>query len=125
MSAGALPPQPLCSSQALAEGGPAVVFEVRYQGQQQQAFAVRVAGLPRAYLNRCTHVAMEMDYPRGQFLDDSGQWLICAHHGAAYDAATGACAGGPCQGPLTPIELSEQGGQVYWHPQGALEPVEF
>jgi hypothetical protein len=41
-------------------------------------------GQVHAYLNRCTHVAMEMDYQPNRFFDDTGHWLLCATHGAAY-----------------------------------------
>ena len=62
-----------------------------------------------AYLNRCTHVAMEMDWQPNQFFDDTGRWLLCATHGAAYQPDTGACAGGPCRGGLVKIALTRAG----------------
>lgn len=52
----------LCNSADLVDGGLAVAFDVRYAGQTCRAFAIRYRGVPHAYLNRCTHVAMEMDY---------------------------------------------------------------
>ncbi|MCB2034212.1 MAG: Rieske (2Fe-2S) protein, partial [Ottowia sp.] len=60
------------------DGGLAVGFDVVYAGQTMRAFAIRFEGKVHAYLNRCTHVAMEMDYQEGKFFDDSGQWLLCA-----------------------------------------------
>ena len=115
----------LCSSADLVEGGLAVPFDVRYVGQTCRAFAVRFEGVVHAYLNRCTHVAMELDYQPDRFFDDSGRWLLCATHGAAYVPETGACAGGPCRGGLVKIALSEQGGVVHWHTAYNLQPVEF
>ena len=49
----------LCNSQALVNGGDAIPFDVFYAGQTCRAFAIRFEGKPYAYLNRCTHVAME------------------------------------------------------------------
>jgi nitrite reductase/ring-hydroxylating ferredoxin subunit len=115
----------LCKSEALIEGGEAVPFDINYAGQTCRAFAVRFEGKPHAYLNRCTHVAMEMDWQPNRFFDDTGQWLLCASHGAAYQPDTGQCAGGPCQGGLVKIELIEENGQVAWVPAYNLKAVAF
>ena len=116
---------PLCNSADLAEGGRAVPFDVVFAGQTCRAFAIRFEGQPHAYLNRCTHVAMEMDFQPDQFFDASGRWLLCATHGAEYSPDTGECAGGPCRGGLVKIELSEAHGVVHWHTAYNLKPFEF
>ncbi len=116
---------PLCNSTDLADGGDAVPFDVVYAGQTCRAFAIRFEGRPHAYLNRCMHVAMELDYMPNRFFDDSGQWLLCATHGAAYKPDTGDCAGGPCRGGLIRINLSEASGVVHWHTDFNLQPIEF
>ncbi|HVR49561.1 MAG TPA: Rieske 2Fe-2S domain-containing protein [Pseudorhodoferax sp.] len=115
----------LCNSRDLRERGEAVPFDVLYQGQNCRAFAVRYDGKAHAYLNRCTHVAMEMDYRPNRFFDDTGHWLLCATHGAAYRPDTGACGGGPCRGGLVKIMLSETDGVVHWHTLPQLQPVFF
>jgi nitrite reductase/ring-hydroxylating ferredoxin subunit len=115
----------LCSGADLHEGGDAVPFDVVYAGQSCRAFAIRFRGAPHAYLNRCTHVPMEMDYQPNRLFDDTGNWLLCATHGAAYQPDTGACAGGPCRGGLVKISLTESGGVVHWHTAHLLQPVEF
>lgn len=116
---------PLCNSAELIDGGRAVAFDVQLAGQVCRAFAIRYQGAVHAYLNRCSHVAMEMDYQEGRFFDDSGEWLLCATHGAAYRPDTGDCAGGPCRGGLVKIVLLEQAGMVYWCSDDRLKPVEF
>ena len=113
---------PLCRSSELLDGGLAVPFDVVYAGQTCRAFAIRYQGQPQAYLNRCTHVAMELDWQPNRVFDDSGQWLICASHGAAYQPDTGECAGGPCRGGLVKIMLSEREGVVFWHSTYKLQP---
>ena len=115
----------LCRSADLVNGGLAVPFDVVFAGQTCRAFAIRYQGEPHAYLNRCTHVAMEMDFQPNQFFDSSGDWLICATHGALYQPQTGQCRGGPCRGGLIKITLSERDGVVHWHTAPNLQPLEF
>lgn len=118
-------PIPLCNASDLIEGGRAVPFDVVYGGETCRAFAVRFEGQPHAYLNRCSHVAMELDFQPDRFFDDSGQWLLCATHGAVYKPDTGECAGGPCRGGLVKIALSERDGVVRWHTAWNLHPLTF
>jgi len=115
----------LCNSVDLADSGLAVPFDVVYAGQTCRAFAVRFEGQVQAYLNRCTHVAMEMDFQPDRFFDTEGRWLLCATHGATYAPDTGECVGGPCRGGLVKITLSESNGVVHWHTAYNLKPLEF
>jgi nitrite reductase/ring-hydroxylating ferredoxin subunit len=116
---------PLCHSRDLVDGGQGVSFDVNYAGQTCRAFAIRYQGRAHAYLNRCTHVAMELDWRPDHFFDDSARWLLCATHGAVYAPDTGECRGGPCRGGLFRIELVELDGVVLWRSQYHLKPVEF
>jgi len=105
----------ICESGALAESGRGVRFEVEYFGQPAPAFAVRKAGRVHGYLNRCAHVAMELDWQEGVFFDAGGRDLLCSTHGAVYDAASGGCLGGPCNGsPLVKLRIEERNGMVYF-----------
>jgi nitrite reductase/ring-hydroxylating ferredoxin subunit len=115
----------LCASGDLLDSADAVPFDVVYCGQTCYAFAVRFYGTVHAYLNRCSHVPMEMDYQPNRFFDLTGQWLICATHGAMYRPETGECRAGPCRGGLVKIALSEQDGVVHWHTAHNLKPVVF
>ena len=115
----------LCASTELVEGGRAVSFDVRFAGENCRAFAIRFEGRVHAFLNRCTHVPMEMDYQENRFFDDSGRWLMCATHGATYAPDTGTCVGGPCRGGLVKIALTESDGMVHWHTAQSLKPVDF
>jgi len=113
----------LCRSADLLDSGLAVPFEVRFAGQNHAAFAVRYQGQVHAYLNRCSHVPMEMDYQPNQFFDLTGHWLMCATHGATYAPQTGRCLMGPCRGSLEKIVLSESNGMVYWHTSTKFQPA--
>lgn len=115
----------LCNADVLVDSGEAAPFDVVYCGQTCLGFVIRFEGVVYAYLNRCAHVPMEMDYQPNQFFDLSGQWLVCATHGATYSPQTGACRGGPCRGGLIKIETSESDGVVHWHTAPQLQPVSF
>ncbi len=118
------PPQRLCASSELEEKGLALSFEVLHFREPARAFALRFDGQAVAYLNRCLHVPMEMDWQPGEFLDSSKEYILCSTHGAAYEPATGRCAGGPCgRGALTKIALEERDGEVYWYPSRDTRPA--
>jgi nitrite reductase/ring-hydroxylating ferredoxin subunit len=105
----------ICESAALVDSGRGVRFEVEYFGEAAPAFAIRKGSMVHGYLNRCAHVAMELDWQEGVFFDFDGRDLLCSTHGATYDAATGRCLGGPCNGsPLVKLRLEERDGQVYF-----------
>lgn len=105
----------ICASGDLREAGTGVRFEVEYFGELAPAFAVRFKGRVRGYLNRCAHIAMELDWRPGEFFDSQGRDLICSTHGAVYAADSGRCLGGPCGGaPLVALSMQERDGQVYF-----------
>ena len=117
-------PLPLCASELLQERGDAYVFDVLHYRQPARAFVLRIDGKVVAYLNRCAHVPSEMDWQHGKFLDGDQQFILCSIHGAAYEPQTGRCVAGPCgRGRLTPIEVEERGGQVYWYPSRDTSPA--
>jgi len=107
----------ICDSARLVDGGEGVRFPVSIFGEAAVGFVVRFHGTAYAYLNRCAHVPMELDWVQGQFFESSGEFIMCATHGAVYRPTTGVCAGGPCRGgKLRPIRVHEVGGQVFWQP---------
>ena len=115
----------LCGSPDLQDSGLAVPFDVVYGGQTCRAFAIRFQGQVRAYINRRSHVAMEMDWQPNRFFSPDGRWLLCASHGAFHEPLTGKCSAGPCRGGLTAIETLERDGVVWWQAQYNLQPVAF
>ena len=112
----------LCASADLREAGLALPFMVVFGGQTCPAFAVRYQGQVHAYINRCSHVALELDWQPGKVFDASGCYLVCANHGAIFAPDSGACLGGPGRGPLHKIACSEQDNVVYWHTAWNLQP---
>ena len=105
----------ICASAKLADSGTAVRFEADYFGQPAAAFAVRCQGRAYAYLNRCGHLPMELDWREGDFFDSEGRDLICSTHGATYSASRGECLGGSCGGtPLVRLLVEERDGQLFY-----------
>lgn len=103
----------ICTSTELEERGAGVRFEIDEDGAETPAFAVRYGGKARAYINRCSHVSLELDFMPGRFFDASGEYLICATHAALYDPGSGQCAGGPCNGiGLEPLRVREHDGRI-------------
>ena len=118
------PAQPLCNSADLVERGQARLFDVLLWGQPVRAFALRFEGQPVAYINRCAHVPVELDWQPGEFLDHDKRWIVCAVHGASYEPADGRCVGGPCgRSKLMRVTVAEQAGQVSWYASSDIRPV--
>lgn len=105
----------ICASADLEEGGRGVRFKVEYFGAPAPAFLVRCGGQVHGYLNRCAHVALELDWREGEFFGPDGRDLLCSTHGATYAADTGRCTGGPCgTRSLVKLKVAERDGSVYY-----------
>lgn len=104
----------ICESHALLESGTGVRFTVQYRGAPAAAFAIRYRGVVYAFLNRCAHRGVELDWNPGEFFSREHDALICATHGAAYAPDTGACRGGPCGGGgLVKLAVIEKNSGVF------------
>jgi len=105
---------PICVSAAVEEGGKGFRFELDWHGERAAAFVIRYGGRAHAYLNRCGHVPVELDWQPGEFFDVARIYLVCATHGALYDPASGACLGGRCNGRgLVGLPIEEHDGHIY------------
>lgn len=92
------PGEVICAARDLTDGGQGVRFAVTLADGVQPAFAIRYRGGVYAYLNRCAHQAVPLDWNEGDFFSLDQEFLVCATHGARYHPASGACAGGRCNG---------------------------
>jgi len=107
-------PRLICAASDLKEAGDGIRFAVQLGDETMPAFLIRWGGKVHAYLNRCGHVPIELDWQPGEFFDYSRLYLICSTHGALYDPATGACLGGRCEGRgLTAVSVVERDGNIY------------
>ncbi|AWI80882.1 MAG: (2Fe-2S)-binding protein [Betaproteobacteria bacterium HGW-Betaproteobacteria-13] len=105
----------ICRADALQDGGDGVRFTAPGTGYLAgPAFVVRYGGRVYAYLNRCAHVPVELDWMEGKFFDLTQHLLMCAVHGAHYDPRNGRCVMGPCKGAsLHALKVVEEDGLVY------------
>jgi len=80
---------------------------------QQSFVVVKKYGEIHAYINRCPHLGIRLEWQENKFLDSDGALIECSTHGALFEIDTGNCIVGPCRGDkLTPIELEITDGQV-------------
>lgn len=78
----------------------------------ENLIVVRQGDTVHAYLNICPHAGRRLDWAPGKFLMKNGI-LICAAHGASFQAADGLCVGGPCRGEhLRAVDVRVEGGDV-------------
>jgi nitrite reductase/ring-hydroxylating ferredoxin subunit len=107
----------ICRSADLLEGGKGVRFPLAAGGGDTSGFIVRYQNVVHAYLNRCAHVPIELDWTEGEFFDSSGLYLMCSTHGAIYSPSSGQCVGGPCaKGRLHRITIIEKDNNIFWQP---------
>lgn len=88
-------------------------FMIAFEGREEEAFVLNTGGVLHAYVNRCRHVAMTMDWVENRFLTEDGRYIQCATHGAWYEPDTGECvAGPPCGKFLFRVPLEIRGEDV-------------
>jgi len=88
-------------------------FLLHCNGREEECFVVNHQGTLYAYINRCCHVPMTMDWIENQFMTEDQQYIQCATHGACYQPDTGECVSGPpCGKFLTRIPLTIRGSDV-------------
>ncbi len=107
----------ICDADQVLDGGKGVRFPVEVWGDATTGFVIRYDGQLYAYLNRCAHVPIELDWEEGVFFESGGSYLMCSTHGAIYVPETGDCVGGPCRGGyLRKVTLIVRDQQIFWQP---------
>lgn len=90
------------------------IIDEKINDKQIPAFAIRYNDKMYAYLNRCGHIAVQLDFQPGNFFSEDKQNLVCSTHGASYQPESGKCLGGPCYGVgLEPLAVEEIDGYLY------------
>ena len=69
-------------------------YESRY------IFAVRKDNLFHVYWNICPHLGTPLEWQEDQFLNEDGELIRCATHGALFEINSGKCLAGPCAGKM-------------------------
>ena len=96
-------------------------FLLSVGGTEVEAFLLNVGGAFHAYVNRCRHVPMGLDWVENQFFTEDGLYVQCATHGAYYLPDTGECiAGPPCGMSLTRVPLWIEDGTIFAEDPGPL-----
>ena len=96
-------------------------FMLTCDGRELEGFLLCLDGAHHAYVNRCRHVSMALDWVENQFFTDDGRWVQCATHGAFYEPATGECiAGPPCGKALVRVPLRIADGAILAECPGPL-----
>jgi len=98
------------------EPGQTKKFMLSIDGREVECFLLNYGGQFFAYVNRCRHVPMTMDWVENQFLTEDGRYILCATHGAAYEPETGECIfGPPCGKVLDRVPLTLEGDRLIAH----------
>ena len=89
-------------------------FTLTRGGEKLEGFVVRRKKALYAYLNRCAHVSLPLDWGDNDFFTGDGKFLLCKNHGALYLPKTGECVAGPCAGKsLERIPIEVKSGKIY------------
>lgn len=104
------------------EHGTSKKFIMRRAGRDFEALLVNYQGNHFAYVNRCPHTGITLDWVNNQFFSSDNRYIMCATHGAVFEPPSGECVWGPCVGlslQSLPIEIDD--GQIYARLPGATD----
>ena len=94
--------------------GRSLKFVLTRDRREVEAFVLNHGGRLVAYVNRCCHIPMTMDWVENQFLSDDGAHILCATHGALYEPDSGECVAGPPLGKcLTAVPIEVRDGTIH------------
>lgn len=81
--------------------------------ERREAILVRAAGRIVGWLNHCQHLTnVALDKGSGAPMRDGE--IVCQNHGAYFEADTGFCTFGPCEGAyLDGIDVAVADGTIY------------
>lgn len=103
----------LCHADDLPEGS-AKGFASRPGADDEAFFALRHRGRIHAYLNRCPHTGVTLNWMPDAFLDMDGYFVICSTHGALFQPHDGLCVRGPCVGAsLATVSVIETDSRIW------------
>jgi len=91
-----------------------LIFTVRdADGDEREAILVELDGKIAGWLNACQHMThIKIDKGSGAAMRDGE--LVCENHGAYFEADSGYCSFGPCEGAyLEEVDVRTEGGTAY------------
>ena len=105
----------LCSSHALSEG-----TSRGFELDEVRLLITRREGRVYAYIIRCPHRGVALEWQPDQFLDASASLIQCSTHAALFLIESGECVAGPCAGQfLTALDCREDGQGIWITPQAS------
>ena len=99
--------------------GESLKFLMPIRGADEECFLINFGGEFHAYVNRCRHVPMAMDWVDNQFFAEEGRYLMCQTHNAYYEPGSGECIAGPptaCGKYLYRVMTEVDDGVIYARP---------
>ena len=108
----------ICRSADVAPGE-SRKFMMPIRGADEECFVVNYGGHYYAYVNRCRHVPIPMDWVDNQFFGEQGRYLVCQTHNAYYQPDSGECVAGPpgtCGKSLYRVPLEVRDETIYARP---------
>ncbi|MGC1344490.1 MAG: Rieske 2Fe-2S domain-containing protein [Candidatus Binataceae bacterium] len=96
--------------------GESLKFMLPIRGADEECFVINFTGEFHAYVNRCRHVPMAMDWVDNQFFAEEGRYLMCQTHNAYYEPGSGECIAGPesaCGKFLYRVPIEIEDGMIY------------
>ena len=87
----------LCTLDDISDGG-ALGLPEQQQLDPQGLILVRRGDEAWAYVNRCPHFSVPLNFQPQTFCTYRSKILMCAHHSAMFRFEDGHCVDGPCKG---------------------------
>ena len=110
----------LVASVGEIEHGQSKKFFLRRGQRDLEALIVNYEGAHFAYINRCPHTGITLDWVNNQFFSSDNRYLMCATHGAVFEPPSGECVWGPCFGlSLQNVPLEIEADQIFARLPGA------
>ena len=110
----------LVASVGEIEHGQSKKFTLRRGQRDLEALIVNYEGAHFAYINRCPHTGITLDWVNNQFFSSNSRYLMCATHGAVFEPPSGECVWGPCFGlSLQNVPLEIEADQIFARLPGA------
>ena len=104
------------------EHGTSKKFTMRRGGRDFEALLLNYQGNHFAYVNRCPHTGITLDWVNNQFFSSDNRYIMCATHGAVFEPPSGECIWGPCVGlSLQSLPIVIDDGQIYARLPGAAD----
>jgi len=98
---------------AVPDGGARAVAQRQDDGGARSVILLRRGEAVWAYVNRCPHFSLPLDFHPGEFATYEGEVVMCAHHSALFRYDDGLCIDGPCAGHrLDPVAIDVTDGVI-------------